>query len=675
MTDDWLAKTVKASEETKKKLEEEKPILRPKGGVIFAQIGDTVVSAAWNPKKPDRVLENLLKVFKKVGVKASNTQVQEINSELNKLIVSHTTIPEEEEKIKKAQKFKEAGRYRNMFFESIYVDGVAKFLVYDSEKDEFSVSDKIETETEIYLPTPKDQIPYEPYEYIEDDIPTKEELYHEIYSIMDDYLVIPEEWKNLLAAFVLLSYEQAKVSTVPYFAFVGDNESGKSTALEVLKRLSYRPLHGTTIPVADMFGYLSDEEVVGVILEDEAQGLDRDVDKVKIYKSGYKKGSKVPRTLLTDYERKIIYFNTFCLKAIAAESAPTNKGLKERFLTCEMVHAVPKKTFVHITPEEEKRFQDLRNKLLKYKLKHALEPLQDFSVEFLSGRLEELLLPLLRVVYGLSAYTTILEFCKQLVAKKEREGKETLEGTLVYIVASIMLEEKSEKIEFEKIWLRLQNELEGTVDEHKPNVFETPEFGTISKQLIGRRTADIFGAQKARFGKERVNGYVFNPKVVAALLSKYRYKDLKEELVKIFNLEVESHKLLQGDSIDAIDSISGEPTKENTTISPDSQIKNAEKTPEKSQISKTPEEENNEISSTRSQDIASIESSRHHLKDKTVENENNPKTKKEIKLCHDCIIVLEDKIEKVEPAPAYGFCDNCGKYALVHNVVMRGGSL
>jgi energy-coupling factor transporter ATP-binding protein EcfA2 len=494
---------------------------------------------------------------------------------------------------------------------------------------------------------------------------------------------VPEEWKHLLTAFVLLSYEQAKISTVPYFAFVGDNESGKSTALELLKRLCYRPLWGTTIPAADIYGYLADEDVQGVILEDEAQGLDRDFDKVKIYKSGYKKGSKVPRTTITDSGRKIEYFNTFCLKAIAAESAPSNKGLRERFLICEMVNATPKKSFVHITPEEEKRFQDLRNKLLKYKLKHATEPLQDFNVEFLSGRLEELLLPLLRVTYGLKAYDIILEFCKQLVEKKEREGKETLEGTIVKVVAEIMIEELSNEIKFDKIWSYLREELEITdVNEQainfNSNSFETLEFGTITKQYIGRRISDIFGAKKILVRNTR--GYQFNPRTVVALCSKYRYRDLKEELIKKFNLEVEKQKhngvINDINDINDISSL----RERNLIVSSESQIKNAEKTPEISEISKMEEEKNNEtLTPTSKISLISLRSLS-TLDNKVIEEESEVKNDSELYdldklntlikadndnlvLCERCYLKLPtEERENYEFINEEVFCSVCGKY-------------
>jgi hypothetical protein len=100
--DDWLAKTVKASEETKRKLEEEKPILWPKGNVIFAQIGDTVVSTAWNSRRPDVVLSNIIKLFKKVGVKVSQVQTRQLLEAINKFVASSGGQEEDDERLSQA---------------------------------------------------------------------------------------------------------------------------------------------------------------------------------------------------------------------------------------------------------------------------------------------------------------------------------------------------------------------------------------------------------------------------------------------------------------------------------------------------------------------------------------------------------------------------------------------
>ena len=91
----------------------------------------------------------------------------------------------------------------------------------------------------------------------------------------------------------------------------------------------------------------------GTILEDEAQGLYKDLDKAKIYKAGYKQGAVVPRTMITQNKRFIKYFRVFCFKACAAEEMPRVKGLLERFIFISMTEGYPRKDWADLNKEDE----------------------------------------------------------------------------------------------------------------------------------------------------------------------------------------------------------------------------------------------------------------------------------------------------------------------------------
>lgn len=91
-------------------------------------------------------------------------------------------------------------------------------------------------------------------------------------------------------------------------------------------------MYGVTVPAADIYRYLEDVNAIGCILEDEIQGIDKDTDKIKIYKAGYKEGAVVPRTIIIRNDRIIKFYNTFCFKACASERIPSVKGFRERFI-------------------------------------------------------------------------------------------------------------------------------------------------------------------------------------------------------------------------------------------------------------------------------------------------------------------------------------------------------
>jgi len=190
------------------------------------------------------------------------------------------------------------------YYEAIYHKAKPAFLVLI--KDIFNVYEFLTLEGESFLPKEyPNEFPYEPYGFYEGSLPNREELFWKVREEFDLFLDLEPIWKDYLAACVLLSYQQEKTRTVPYVYFMGDNESGKTVALSLLNWLCYRPMLGVTIPSADIYGYLDDSAAPGTILEDEAQGLYKDLDKAKIYKAGYKQGAVVPRTMITQNKRFI----------------------------------------------------------------------------------------------------------------------------------------------------------------------------------------------------------------------------------------------------------------------------------------------------------------------------------------------------------------------------------
>jgi len=212
---------------------------------------------------------------------------------------------------------KASGLAAEGYYEAVYHKEKPAFLV--ANREDFKIMEKVTVDSKSYLSKEwPNEIPYEPYGAYEGNIPNREELFWKIRDEFDLFLDLEPIWKDFLAACVFLTYQQEKLRTVPYVYFVGDNESGKTVALNLLNWLCYRPLLGVTIPSADTYGYLDDADAPGTILVDDAQGLHRDLDKAKIYKAGYKQGAVVPRTIITQNQRFIKYFRVFCFKACAA---------------------------------------------------------------------------------------------------------------------------------------------------------------------------------------------------------------------------------------------------------------------------------------------------------------------------------------------------------------------
>jgi hypothetical protein len=418
----------------------------------------------------------------------------------------------EKPKLHKASGYAEQGLY-----EAIYNKGKPAFLVI--KDSQFRVIEEVTVEGDSFVPKEyPNEFPYEPYDYCEAPVPSREELFWKVREEFDLFLDVESIWKDYLAACVLLSYQQEKLRTVPYPFFVGDNESGKTVALNLLNWLCYRPMLGVAIPSADIYGYLDDSDAPGTILEDETQGLQRDMDKSKIYKAGYKQGAVVPRTMITQNKRFIKYFRVFCLKACAGEEMPRVKGLLERFIFIQMVEGYPRKDWADINKQDETRLRELRNALLKWRLSSRDWELPEVELA-VKGRLKELWKPIMQIVAGLTVEQDLRVQLERSQKERLDEKLNTLEGHIVKVVCALHV--AGQPLLFGDLWDALVKDIDGKLDENKPNKMDTPEFGVVTKQKIGYRLREVLSGKKDKVKKQSDRAYFFDAQKLGRLAKKY----------------------------------------------------------------------------------------------------------------------------------------------------------
>ena len=441
------------------------------------------------------------------------------------------------EKFKKAKEkrtkptYKDSGFSDQGYFEAIYNKGLPAFLV--KTKEGFGIFENVTYNGKMFQPKDEGRIPYYPYGYFQGEVANREDLFWKIRREFQRFVDVESIWIDVLGACVLLSYQQEKLRTVPYIYLYGDNESGKSTVLQVLKFLCYRPMYGVTVPAADIYGYLDDVDSIGCVLEDEVQGIKKDIDKIKIYKAGYKQGAVVPRTILLQHGRLIKYYNTFSFKTCASERIPQVKGFRERFIEIPMVEGYPEKEWTDITEEDLKRLYDLRNMLLKWRLlsKEWQLPNPELSIR---GRLKELWKPILQITHGLTVYDTLAGFVEEQKNERLSAKQNTLEGHIVKVVVEIHNEAKITPvpyISFQTIWFALAEDLDGKIDDKKPHVMDTSEFFSVSKNKVGYRLREVLSG-KSKVVREKdvddkwvsIKAYEFNQEKLRRIAKKYGYE-------------------------------------------------------------------------------------------------------------------------------------------------------
>jgi hypothetical protein len=459
--------------------------------------------------------------------------------------------PEKQKEKKIRKQLKDSGFSTHGCFEAIYSDGKPRFLLKNS--DEFSLAETVDLDDEKYFPKEAKNVPYEPYGYYEGPLPNREELFRKVRNEFETWVDVEPIWKDVWTTCVLLSYHQEKLQTVPYLFLYGDNESGKSTVLQVLKSLSYRPMYGVTIPSADLYGYLEDSDGIGSILEDEVQGIQKDTDKIKIYKSGYKQGAVVPRTLMTQFDRIIKYYHTFCIKGCASEQIPQVKGFNERFLFTPMVEGIPQKEWADLSHDDIERLRNLRNMLLKWRMAAREWELPDVEMPF-KGRLKELWKSILQISHGLSIHDTLFNFVRDQQNERLSGKQNTLEGHIVKVIVDLHNEAKVpvSSLPFPIIWMDLAHELGGKLDDNKPHVMDTGEFFKVTKNKVGYRLREILSGQtKVQREKDSegnwisTKAYVFNPEKLRRIAKKYGY-----ELVTKLPTLPSSQSILAPESMD-----------------------------------------------------------------------------------------------------------------------------
>ena len=432
------------------------------------------------------------------------------------------------DKKEKPPEHKVCGLAEEGYYEAIYQRGKPAFLVKIS--DGFKVLETVTNEGKPIAPKEIGEFPYEPYGVHEGAIPNREELFWKVREEFDLFLDVESIYKDFLAACVLLSYQQEKVKTVPYVYFYGDNESGKTVALTLLSLLCYRSMFAVTIPPADLYGYLDDSDAPGTILEDEIQGLWKDLDKSKIYKAGYKQGAVAPRTFILQHKRFIKYFRCFCFKACAAEEMPRVKGLLERFIFISMVEGFPRKDWADVNGDDLKRIRQLRNMLLKWRLASVDWELPEVELP-VKGRLKELWKPIIQIVQGLTVEKDLRGFLERLQQERLNEKTNTLEGHIVKVVTELY--PGNRPLLFSDIWDALSTDLEGKLDDKKPNKIDTPEFGEVTKQKIGYRLREILSGKRKTLrgpeGRGNVKAYEFQEEKLKRIAKKYSY-DLHTKL-------------------------------------------------------------------------------------------------------------------------------------------------
>jgi hypothetical protein len=446
---------------------------------------------------------------------------------------------EQKKKQKKKGYFVQRHSEDGLLAEVVIVEGRTFFAVSRKNGDyepritlEESIEDK--TGTKIFIPSQnplsrqfrfKSREEFDQCMYEDAKTETHDSLFNKIRSIWAKYIDADDFHISLCAADTFFTYFQDKIGLTHYLFFVGGNDTGKSNNLTVLEYLGFRVYNSLGISAANIYTALGDgEDGQTIICEDEADNIEFNHEKMKIYKGGYQEGKKVPKTDLPHGKRVQNSWNTFGFKALAAEKLPDitkTRGFHQRIIPLYCRDGTPEYDIAEITTTGgEEEFQDLldeldktHNLLLAYKLLHYHEIIPDIKLR-IRNREKQLFKPILRVFQNTETFKELLPVVSHYINQRRQSNYDTLEANVFRLVYGLISELRSYSLTSSQIWQEVKDALKGEAIPNKPLSYDTEQFGIVSQRQITAILIEQFGAKKTKtrdsiiltFNEDRLKG-------------------------------------------------------------------------------------------------------------------------------------------------------------------------
>lgn len=487
----------------------------------------------WNKTQPAPESDTYIDTMFSLAVKKIKDGIKQENNEGKE--------QKEKPRIKKVK-----GTIGEYYVESILKDNKPFFICV--KNGDISFKESIEDEDKIYRPLEPEECGYFSYHFTTEELEkltnttlSKENLLNEIKEKIDYYIDLGDIDKNLILIDLFLSYCQEWINTIHFPYFVGETESGKSTALHLFKHLGYRCLLSEDLPDANIYNFLGlDEEGTGTICEDEAQDLALDKDKIRTYKSSYSRGSVKPRVVNSDSkDKKQVYYKTFCFKLFAGEKVPDDKGFRERLAIVHMTEGLPSGNIKRVSESEKYVLEKLRNALLIWKIQNIKTGLEKHE-SGLTKRDQELWEDFLTVAYGTKYYDKAKEVSEYYVKQRHQSIWNSLEARIFKILKESIDKDKNEIIS-DDFWQELtqketnekgivsgkgRNDFKGTLD--KLTFFPNDFNRKVTRNTIAKLFEDKFQGvkhtieDKTDAGKRhQVTKYQFKKEILDKLSIKY----------------------------------------------------------------------------------------------------------------------------------------------------------
>jgi hypothetical protein len=447
--------------------------------------------------------------------------------------------------------------YNDKIFESIIINGLPTFLAYHQEK--FHLLNNIEISGHVFYPAdnvntnnPKPyifQFEQELEHYLQlSKEETFDSLFDKVLTEYEQYVNVDEHNLVTLAANTVYSYFQDKFGTTNYNILIGENGSGKNSALLVYRMLGYRVFYVTAANSANYYTFLGDiQEGQGTIAEDESDNIGYDHDKQRILNTGYASGGNVPKVEFNkNGNRSQSSYLTFCHKWLTMEELLNEKSIRgiidrafvHKFLIGDVKYNI-KNILKDKNSDQYKQLIHLRKLLIAFKLTQFGKDLPLIKLN-IKNRNKELTQPLLTLFNNGKNFDRIRLALSKLINEKSILKSNSIEAKIVEGLFELIKTEENnnngqEIYEFsnEEIFDKIKEVMDGK-DEYfgiKGSVIYLPDGNKLTKAKVSSLLKSKFKAASFRTNQKR--GYRFRKSDIIKISKQYEIiEEIKIDIVE-----------------------------------------------------------------------------------------------------------------------------------------------
>jgi len=417
-------------------------------------------------------------------------------------------------------------------------DSETQFIVFDRSTGTISRKDEFIDKDVIFRPIMNDLItnkvillPSDIEEY-----GSVNKIIKQLKSFLFEYFEVPKFFENFLPYLVMFYWVYERFPFIPYVQFLGRTGTGKTTAMEVLGSVCYKPIDASgAITVASIFRIASQWK--GTLMLDEFNpGGDSYKEMLALLKSGV--SNKAVLRVEGDKKKEVRAYMVKSPKLFTSEKPVNEAGFRSRIIEIMMEENKRK-----VPLYRQHRFLEealhIRNKLLLWRLRN-LDKIDLSSIEYgfkelkcFNGRVQQVITP----VYFMAddvARKKILNFAKEQQEETLRERRESLDGRI-----------------FDYIYDAYIRKVEPTLNAIAEVINKGVKF-PLSERKIGNIVRKIIGFSIKRAGHDNLSTVVLD-----------KEEDKIKELCAYYGI-----KFLSVASVESVASVANEPDDEDPLEAP-----------------------------------------------------------------------------------------------------------